>query len=96
MSDGIEIEIGVPAQHVTEIDHDDAAHRGAARPEQQGQRFVHNVGSAGEFVPFRLPGFVARDTTIGAGTRARSPSWWQSRTGRRRAGFGGDADILYS
>jgi quercetin dioxygenase-like cupin family protein len=40
------------------------------RPERewQGQRFVHNVGAKGDFRPFRLPGFVARDTTISENT----------------------------
>jgi quercetin dioxygenase-like cupin family protein len=71
-SDGIEvIEIGVPAEHVTEIDHEMVLPTAKLRPERQwqGQRFVHNVGATGEFRPFRLPGFVARDTTISANTR---------------------------
>ena len=71
-SDGIEvIEIGVPAEHVTEIDHEMTLPTLELRPERewQGQRFVHNVGTTGEFRPFRLPGFVARDTTINANTK---------------------------
>ena len=71
-SDGIEvIEIGVPAEHVTEIDHEMTLPTPELRPERewQGQRFVHNVGTTGEFRPFRLPGFVARDTTINANTK---------------------------
>lgn len=71
-SDGIEvIEIGVPAEHVTEIDHQMVLPTGQLRPERewQGQRFVHNVGAEGTFGPSRLPGFLARDTTINANTR---------------------------
>ena len=71
-SDGIEvIEIGVPAEHVTEIDHELTLPTQQLRPERewQGQRFVHNVGATGAFKPFRLPGFVARDTTINANTK---------------------------
>ena len=71
-SDGIEvIEIGVPAEHVTEIEHEMALPTAALRPDRewQGQRFVHNVGAEGVFSPHRLPGFVARDTTIAANTR---------------------------
>lgn len=71
-SDGIEvIEIGVPAEHITEIDHAMTLPTPHLRPDRewQGQRFVHNVGAAGVFVPFRLPGFVARDTTICANTQ---------------------------
>ncbi len=71
-SDGIEvIEIGVPAEHVTEIDHEMVLPTGQLRRarEWQGQRFVHNAGASGDFRPFRLPGFVARDTTINANTK---------------------------
>jgi len=71
-SDGIEvIEIGVPAEHVTEIDHNMTLPTPHLRPDRewQGQKFVHNVGAGGSFAPFRIPGFVARDTTINAGTK---------------------------
>lgn len=66
-SDGIEvIEIGVPAEHVTEIDHEMDLPTPHLRPERewQGQRFVYDKGAEGVFRPFRLPGFVARDTGI--------------------------------
>ncbi len=71
-SDGIEvIEIGVPAEHVTEIDHVLTLPTPHLRPERewQGQRFVYNVGATGTFAPHRLPGFLARDTTIDANTK---------------------------
>ncbi len=71
-SDGIEvIEIGVPAEHVTEIDHDMTLPTPHLRPDRewQGQRFVHNVGARGVFRPFRIPGFEARDTTIDENTK---------------------------
>jgi quercetin dioxygenase-like cupin family protein len=71
-SDGIEvIEIGVPAEHVTEIDHVMTLPTTHLRPERewQGQRFVHNTGTTGQFAPFRIPGFVARDTTINTNTK---------------------------
>ncbi len=71
-SDGIEvIEIGVPAEHVTEIDHDMTLPTPHLRPERewQGQRFVHNVGAKATWAPARLPGFEARDTTIATNTR---------------------------
>ena len=71
-SDGIEvIEIGVPADHVTQIDHEMNLPTLWFRPERewQSQRFVHNVGAKGVFQPFRIPGFQARDTTIAESTK---------------------------
>ncbi|MFU8883670.1 MAG: cupin domain-containing protein [Rhodobacterales bacterium] len=71
-SDGIEvIEIGVPAEHVTQIDHDMTLPTPHLRPDREwaGQRFVHNVAQGADWLPFRIPGFVARDTTIAANTR---------------------------
>ncbi|MEO8241756.1 MAG: cupin domain-containing protein [bacterium] len=71
-SDGIEvIEIGVPADHVTSIDHEMNLPTPYFKPDRewQGQRFVHNVGAKGVFLPFRIPGFEARDTTINDNTR---------------------------
>lgn len=71
-SDGIEvIEIGVPAEHVTEIDHEMTLPTDRLRPEREwdGQRFVHNVGADAIWAPHRLPGFERRDTTICANTK---------------------------
>ena len=71
-SDGIEvIEIGVPAEHVTEIDHEMALPNARLRPDRewQGQRFVHNTCRGAEWRPFRQPGFQCRDTTINHNTR---------------------------
>ena len=71
-SDNVEvIEIGVPAEHVTEIDHDMELPTPHLRPERewQGQRFVFNQVKDAEWLPFRLPGFIARDTTIAANTK---------------------------
>jgi quercetin dioxygenase-like cupin family protein len=70
-SDGIEvIEIGVPAEHITEIDHGMELPTQQLRPQREwdGQRFVHSVGAKGVFSPFRIAGFEARDTTINANT----------------------------
>ncbi|MCB2128963.1 MAG: cupin domain-containing protein [Rhodobacteraceae bacterium] len=70
--DNIEvIEIGVPAEHVTEIDHDMHLPTARYRPEREwdGQRFVHNIGKDARWQAFRLPGFDCRDTTINANTK---------------------------
>ncbi|AZN70126.1 cupin domain-containing protein [Georhizobium profundi] len=65
------IEIGVPAEHVTSIDHSMTLPNGPANPDRrfQGQRFVHHKTAEATWKPFRLPGFVARDTTIGENTQ---------------------------
>ena len=98
-SDGIEvIEIGVPAEHVTEIEHAITLPTPDRRPDREwdGQRFVHNVGSEGVFAPFRLPGFAARDTTIHANTggvasvMVARPDGWATETTRH------DSDILFT
>ena len=70
-SDGIEvIEIGVPAEHVTTIDHDMTLPNGPAVPDRRfgGQRFVHHVEDGAVWRPFRVPGFEARDTGIAEAT----------------------------
>jgi quercetin dioxygenase-like cupin family protein len=97
-SDGIEvIEIGVPAEHVTEIDHEMTLPTGTIRPDREwdGQRFVHNVAAGALWVPFRLSGYEARDTTINTNTKGVAGV----KVIRRGAGMPGwtrhDADILF-
>ncbi|TMV12881.1 cupin domain-containing protein [Arenibacterium halophilum] len=71
-SDNVEvIEIGVPAEHVTEIDHEMELPTPHLRPERewQGQRFVFNQAKGAEWLPFRLPGYICRDTTIADNTK---------------------------
>lgn len=66
-SDNIEvIEIGVPAEHVTTIDHQMELPNGPAIPDRvfSGQRFVHHRAETAQWAPFRVPGFQSRDTTI--------------------------------
>ncbi|MDU8942775.1 cupin domain-containing protein [Ovoidimarina sediminis] len=70
-SDNIEvIEIGVPAEHITTIDHEMTLPNDRVNPDRrfQGQRFVHHEAEGALWAPHRLPGFVARDTTIGENT----------------------------
>lgn len=98
-SDGIEvIEIGVPAEHITEIDHVMTLPTPHLRPDRewQGQRFVHNVGSTGAFAPFRLPGFAARDTTINAGTQGVASVMVARPDGTPTQWTRHDADILFT
>ena len=65
------IEIGVPAEHITTIDHEMTLPNGKGDPNREwdGQTFVHHVKDQAKWVPFRIPGFVARDTGIAAGTK---------------------------
>ncbi len=70
-SDNIEvIEIGVPAEHITTIDHDMELPTPQLRPDRRfdGQRFVHHKAAEAEWTDSRIPGFSARDTTISANT----------------------------
>jgi quercetin dioxygenase-like cupin family protein len=71
-SDGIEvIEIGVPAEHITEIDHEMELPTPHLRPDRewQGQKFVFNEVRNAVWEPARLPGFKSRDTTIATNTK---------------------------
>ena len=71
-SDNIEvIEIGVPAEHLTTIDHEMTLPNPTVDPDRefQGQRFVHHKADEAVWQPFRLPGFQSRDTTINANTQ---------------------------
>ncbi len=71
-SDNVEvIEIGVPAEHETEIDHDMELPTPHLRPDRewQGQKFVFNQAATADWTKARLPGFNSRDTTIAKNTR---------------------------
>lgn len=65
------IEIGVPAEHVTTIDHELTLPNGVGDPDRewQGQKFVHHVKEKADWSPWRIPGFTHRDTGIGVGTK---------------------------
>jgi quercetin dioxygenase-like cupin family protein len=65
------IEIGVPAEHVTEIDHDMTLPTPDNRPDREwdGQKFVHNLAKEAEWTEFRIPGYICRDTTISTNTK---------------------------
>ena len=66
-SDNIEvIEIGVPAEHVTTIDHEMELPNDTTNPDRlfQGQKFVHHKADSATWTPFRIHGMTSRDTTI--------------------------------
>ena len=65
------LEIGVPAEHVTEVDHDMELPTPHFRPDREwdGQKFVHHEADRATWAPFRLNGFVSRDTSIAENTK---------------------------
>lgn len=98
-SEGVQVvEIGVPAEHVTEIDHDMTLPTPHFRPEREwdGQRFVHSLASQGTYAPFRIPGFQARDTTVNANTKGVASVMVARPTGTRAPWTAHDGDILFS
>ena len=64
------IEIGVPAEHVTTIDHEMELPNGRVDRERRwdGQRFVRHEPEGAAWRPFRIPGLISRDTSIGENT----------------------------
>ena len=70
-SDNLEVlEIGVPAEHITVIDHAMQLPTGKHLPDRlfDGQVFVHHQAAKGSWQDARLPGWSAMDTGIAKGT----------------------------
>jgi quercetin dioxygenase-like cupin family protein len=98
-SEGVQVvEIGVPAEHVTEIDHEMTLPTPHFRPDREweGQKFVHDIGAKGVFRPFRIPGFEARDTTIHAATKGVASVMVARPTGQPAPWTVHDGDILFT
>ncbi len=99
-SDNLEvIEIGVPADHITTIDHALDLPTAQARPDRlfDGQRFCHHQAARAQWRDWRLPGFQARDTGVGEASGGLAGV----QVARRRAGgppvqASHDADILFA
>ncbi len=71
-SDNLEvIEIGVPAEHMTTIDHDMELPTQHYRPDKefQGQRFCHHILDDATWASWRIPGFEFRETGINKATK---------------------------
>lgn len=74
-SDNLEvIEIGVPSDHMTTIDHDMELPNGIYNPERefQGQRFRHHKVADAIWKPWRISGFEHRDTGINEATKQKA------------------------
>ncbi len=70
-SDNIEVlEIGVPAEHITTIDHEMELPNTTVNPDRtwDGTRFIHHKADGATWQPWRIPGWQARDTGIGEAT----------------------------
>ena len=100
-SPGFEVvEIGVPADHLTSMDHEMALPTPHRRPDREfaGTRFRCAREAAAEWGGWRLPGFRARDTGISTATKGLAGV----RVARRAAGGGDiprsrhDADIHFA
>lgn len=97
-SEGVQVvEIGVPAEHVTEIDHEMTLPTPHFRPEREwdGQRFVHDIGAKGTFRPFRIPGFEARDTGVNENTKGVASVMVARPSGGAAPWVVHDGDILF-
>ena len=71
-SDNVEVlEIGVPAEHVTNIDHEMELPNGVVNPDRDwdGTKFIHHKEAEATWTPWRIPGWDSRDTGIGAATQ---------------------------
>ncbi len=98
-SEGVEvIEIGVPAEHLTSVDHEMELPTPHFRPERefQGTKFVLHREADATWKPWRIPGFEARETGVGAATKGVSGV----QVARRTPGIDvppttHDADILF-
>jgi quercetin dioxygenase-like cupin family protein len=70
-SDNIEvIEIGVPAEHITTIDHEMSLPNTKFDPNRRykGQKFVHHKANDAHWDNFRINGLISRDTSIAKNT----------------------------
>ncbi len=70
-SEGLEvIEVSVPSEHITYLDHEMELPTPELRPEREytGQKFVNHQAAKAQWAPWRLAGFEARDLEINAAT----------------------------
>ncbi|KAH9909646.1 RmlC-like cupin domain-containing protein [Xylariomycetidae sp. FL2044] len=64
------VEVGLPAEHLTTIDHEMTLPTPEFRPDREwdGQRFVRSKAEDAVWGGWRVPGFECRDTGVGKGT----------------------------
>ncbi|MEM7423594.1 MAG: cupin, partial [Pseudomonadota bacterium] len=97
-SDNIEvIEIGVPAEHVTTIDHGMTLPTPQLRPDREfgGQVFCRHECSSAHWAPWCLRGYEHRETGIAEATRGVAAVQIVRAAGAARSVFVHDAEILF-
>ncbi|MEO1611387.1 MAG: cupin domain-containing protein, partial [Pseudomonadota bacterium] len=92
------IEIGVPADHVTVIDHEMELPTPDHRPDREfdGQTFVLHREEAAEWRPWDRSGFVFRETGIEAATKGVASVHVAKTSDGESAPFAPDADIHFT
>jgi len=92
------IEIGVPAEHVTTIDHDMTLPNGTGNPGRkwQGQKFVHHIKDKAAWSAWRMPSFSHRETGISIGTNGVASVQASRYEGGDTATTSHDSDILFT
>ena len=98
-SDNIEvIEIGVPAEHVTTIDHEMKLPNDIVNLNREfnGQKFVHHKVEEAQWEKFRLSQFEARDTTISKNTQNIAGVKVARYKGGEDSWTSHDSDILFN
>ena len=92
------IEIGVPAEHVTTIDHEMNLPNNTInkKREFQGQKFVHHKVEEAVWERFRLAQFRSRDTTIAKNTKNVAGVNVAKFTGGEDVWSSHDTDILFN
>ena len=98
-SDNVEVvEIGVPADHETTIDHDMTLPNGPANPDRrfQGQRFVRHQVKDATWAPWRIDGFEFRETGICDGTQGVASVQVARANGGTPKPTRHDSDILFT
>ncbi|KAF7197481.1 hypothetical protein HII31_01291 [Pseudocercospora fuligena] len=94
------VEVGVPAEHITTIDWELELPTKTRRPEREweGQRFVHSRVEDAVWGTWRVPGFEARDTGVGVGTKGVATVRVARPDGSKQEGVvaSHDSDILFT
>ena len=98
-SDNIEVvEIGVPAEHVTTIDHEMSLPNTELNPNRKykGQKFVHHKANEATWRNFRINGLISRDTSISKNTNNVAGVHIVKPTCRKTRWTRHGADILFN